>query len=147
MLRTISIDTDEIVAGASKISVDIKRRPEIRRELKIVPVFQNQSIRSRFAELIGSIEVKAQQGLKIPNYAIQLEHTETLENAADCLSRHFASRDDNAAILISDSLVCQVPKSKRTTRPISSQRSLKCMIPQTWGANSPPSETRRRRYK
>src|SRR5262245_11122308 len=110
MLQAISIDTDEILARkTTKTLVDTKPRPEMRRDLKIVAVFQNQSIQSRFAELMESSEVKAQQGRDIPTYAIQLEHSETLENAADCLSHHFASKDDNAAILISDSLVRQVP--------------------------------------
>jgi hypothetical protein len=89
-------------------SISIDANPGlIRRDLIVVAFFQNESLRSYFAKLIGSSEVKAQQDLEIPNYAIQLEYCETLENAADRLSHHFASRDGIAAILISDSLVHQ----------------------------------------
>jgi len=90
-------------------SISIDTNPGLRRDLIVVAFFQNESIRSYFAKLIRSSEVNAQQDLEIPNYAIQFEDSGTLENAADRLSHHLGSRDDIAAILISDSLVRQIP--------------------------------------
>jgi predicted GNAT family N-acyltransferase len=82
---------------------------DVRRDLRVVVFFKNESIRYHYAKFIESTEVKVQQGLIIQNYAIHFEYTENLQSAADRLIHILESGDDLAGMLISDALVQAMP--------------------------------------